>query len=184
MFWLLENLKLVCGSHVQFFSLFLLLVDSLLSNKMGFVWHCLLFCSARAIGWLTAAARRANQSAAAEELSAIRGTAQESFNTEQREGAERSGSHFPKNRTQWPIWVSFVPKGILHFPHLSRTMIKLWFLLLKDWEEGRECTGCNTLWHFEPFFLCLESIFVLTRSWHTHIIVFIFLKWKVTKCCE
>lgn len=45
---------------------------------------------ARAIGWLTAAARRANQKAAAEELTAIRGTTQESFNREQGEGAERS----------------------------------------------------------------------------------------------
>lgn len=68
-------------------------------------------CSARAIGWLTAIAQRANQSAAAEEPSAIRGTAQESFNREQREGAERSRQPFSLNRTQWPIWVSFVPKG-------------------------------------------------------------------------
>lgn len=52
------------------------------------------FCSARAIGWLTAAARRANQSAAAEEPSAIRSTAHESFNREQREGAERSRQPF------------------------------------------------------------------------------------------
>lgn len=50
--------------------------------------------SARAIGWLTAAARRANQSAAAQELPAIRGTAQESFNRAQREGAERSRQPF------------------------------------------------------------------------------------------
>lgn len=68
-------------------------------------------CSARAIGWLTAAARRANHSAAAKEPSAIRGTAHESFNREQREGAERSRQPFSLNRTQWPIWVSFVPKG-------------------------------------------------------------------------
>lgn len=47
------------------------------------------FCSARAIGWLTAAAQRTNQSAAAVELSAIRSCAQESFNREQREGAEQ-----------------------------------------------------------------------------------------------
>lgn len=80
------------------------------------------FRSARAIGWLTAAARRANQSAAAEELSAIRGTAQESFNREQREGAERSRQPFSlKTGTQWPIWVSFVPKGILHLISSSLT---------------------------------------------------------------
>lgn len=50
--------------------------------------------SARATGWLTEAERRANQKAVAEELTAIRGTAQESFNREQREGAERSRQPF------------------------------------------------------------------------------------------
>lgn len=139
------------------------------------------FCSARAFGWLTAAARRANQRAAAEELSAIRGTAQESFNREQREGAERSRQPFSWNRTQWPIPL-FQKGSYTWFPHLSRTMINLWFLLLKDWEEGRECTGCNTLWHFEPFFLCLESIFVLTRSWHTQYNSI--YKKRKPKCCE
>lgn len=73
-----------------FSSVELLSASFILSNKLDFVWHCPIFCSARAIGWLTAAARRTNQRAAAEEPSAIRSTAQKSFNREQREGAERS----------------------------------------------------------------------------------------------
>lgn len=139
-----------------------------------------MFCSARAIGWLTAAAQRTNQSAAAEESSAIRGTAQESFNREQREGAERSRQPFPETGLNGLYGFPLFQRGsYTWFPRLSRTIIKLWFLLLKDWEEGRECTGCKypvTSWAFFPLpgiHLCLNY-----RSWHTHIIVFILLMWK------
>lgn len=45
--------------------------------EVGFVGRCSVFCGARAIGWLTAAARRTNQSAAARAPSAIRGAARE-----------------------------------------------------------------------------------------------------------
>lgn len=70
--------------------LFLIVSAERLRVLFDIAWCVFFPRCARVIGWLTAAAPGANQRAAAEEPAAIRGAAQESFNREQREGAERS----------------------------------------------------------------------------------------------
>ena len=146
-------------------------------SYLAFVWivvplHIMLDILQCLGNWLVNSSCSAGQSDPSTiSASAIRGTVEESFNREQREGAVRSQRPFSWKGTLRPIWVSFVPKGILYLisSSLNGLYDKLqWFLIERIEKKEDKVLDVIPLTFWIFFFLCLESIFVLTRSWHTH----------------